>query len=65
MARTITAARDYVTGKYKLRQLKELEDLVADASEINVPFNNPVTGFCAFSHKAGECAHATSEELLP
>ncbi|KAI4281258.1 MAG: hypothetical protein L6R35_005690 [Caloplaca aegaea] len=29
----------------------------------NVPFNNPVTGFCAFTHKAG--IHATYEIINP
>ena len=30
-------------------KLKAIEDLVADAVEISVPFNNYVTGFCAFT----------------
>lgn len=58
MARMIVADREYVTGKYKLHKLKALEDLVADAVEINVPFNNYITGFCAFTHKAGIHAKA-------
>ncbi|PPJ58078.1 hypothetical protein CBER1_05287 [Cercospora berteroae] len=58
MARMIVADRDYVKSKYKLEKLKELEDLVAEAVEINVPFNNPITGFCAFTHKAGIHAKA-------
>lgn len=40
----IVESRDYVTSRYKLDQLKALEDLVAEAVQINVPFNNPVTG---------------------
>ena len=32
--------------------------MVAEAVEINIPFNNPVTGFCAFTHKAGIHAKA-------
>lgn len=47
----ITADRDYVKSKYKLHKLKELEDLVASAVEVNIPFNNYITGFCAFTHK--------------
>ncbi|KAL8653156.1 MAG: hypothetical protein Q9210_002277 [Variospora velana] len=43
---------------YDLTKLKAVEDLVADAVEVNVPFNNPVTGFCAFTHKAGIHAKA-------
>lgn len=58
MARMIVADRDYVKSKYKLEKLKEIEDLVAEAVEINVPFNNPITGFCAFTHKAGIHAKA-------
>ncbi|KAF2755421.1 homocitrate synthase [Pseudovirgaria hyperparasitica] len=58
MARMIAADRDYVVGKYNLKKLKEIEDLVADLVEVNVPFNNPVTGFCAFTHKAGIHAKA-------
>lgn len=58
MARMIVADRDYVKSKYRLEKLKEIEDLVAEAVEINVPFNNPITGFCAFTHKAGIHAKA-------
>ncbi|KAI9714993.1 MAG: Saccharopine dehydrogenase [Chrysothrix sp. TS-e1954] len=58
LARMLATDRDYVKRKYKLHKLKEVEDLVADAVEINVPFNNPVTGFCAFTHKAGIHAKA-------
>ena len=52
VARMLTLNRDYVRGKYDLSKLKPLEDLVASAVEINIPFNNYVTGFCAFTHKA-------------
>ncbi|KAI1256282.1 Saccharopine dehydrogenase [Eutypa lata] len=58
MARMIVGSHDYVTGKYKLSKLKEIEDFVAEAVNINVPFNNPVTGVCAFTHKAGIHAKA-------
>ncbi|KAF2857267.1 homocitrate synthase [Piedraia hortae CBS 480.64] len=58
MARMIVADRDYVKSRYNLSKLKEIEDLVAEAVEINVPFNNPITGFCAFTHKAGIHAKA-------
>jgi len=58
MARMIVADREYVTGKYKLHKLKEIEDLVSECVEINVPFNNYITGFCAFTHKAGIHAKA-------
>lgn len=58
LARMIVEDHDYVTSRYKLHKLKEIEDMVAEAVEINVPFNNPITGFCAFTHKAGIHAKA-------
>jgi len=58
MARMITVDRDYVMSKYKLSALKDIEDLVAQAVAVNIPFNNPITGFCAFTHKAGIHAKA-------
>ncbi|KAH8796591.1 HMGL-like-domain-containing protein [Hyaloscypha finlandica] len=53
MARMIVADRDYVMGKYKLHKLKDIEELVAQAVEVNIPFNNPVTGYSSFTHKSG------------
>lgn len=58
VARMLVQDRDYVKSKYDLTKLKAVEDLVADAVEVNVPFNNPITGFCAFTHKAGIHAKA-------
>lgn len=58
MARMIPADREYVLSKYKLAKLKDIEDLVAQAVEVNIPFNNYITGFCAFTHKAGIHAKA-------
>lgn len=58
MARMIVAAPEYVKSKYKLHRLRDLEVLVAEAVEVNIPFNNPITGFCAFTHKAGIHAKA-------
>jgi len=34
---------EYVKSKYNLGMLREIENLVAEAVEINVPFNNPIT----------------------
>jgi homocitrate synthase len=34
---------EYVMSKYNLKMLREIENLVAEAVEISVPFNNPVT----------------------
>jgi homocitrate synthase len=58
MARMIVADREYIMGKYKLEKLKDIEDLVAQAVDVNIPFNNYITGFCAFTHKAGIHAKA-------
>lgn len=58
MARMIAADRDYVMSKYNLSKLRDLENLVAEAVQVNIPFNNPITGFCAFTHKAGIHAKA-------
>ncbi|KAI5289978.1 Saccharopine dehydrogenase [Ascosphaera aggregata] len=58
MARMIAADRDYVISKYKLEKIKDIEDLVSEAVQVNIPFNNPITGFCAFTHKAGIHAKA-------
>ena len=55
----IVADRDYVLSKYNVTKLKEIEDLVADYVEIQTPFNNYITGYCAFTHKAGIHAKAS------
>lgn len=34
---------DYVKSKYNLGMLREIENLVAEAVEVNVPFSNPIT----------------------
>ncbi|KAG9010963.1 mitochondrial Homoaconitase [Tulasnella sp. JGI-2019a] len=49
---------DYVKSKYNLPMLREIENLVAEAVEVSVPFCNPITGYCAFTHKAGIHAKA-------
>jgi predicted translin family RNA/ssDNA-binding protein len=60
MARMIVENRDYVLSKYKLHKLKEIEDLVSEAVEVNVPFNNYVTGFCAFTASLRRCFRVSS-----
>ncbi|KAJ3002702.1 mitochondrial Homoaconitase, partial [Thoreauomyces humboldtii] len=57
-ARMYVADKDYVMGKYKLHKLRDIENLVAEAVQIQVPFNNYITGYCAFTHKAGIHAKA-------
>lgn len=56
-------ARLYATDatlveKYDLPLLKELDALVAELVGVEIPFNNYVTGFSAFTHKAGIHAKA-------
>ncbi|QPG75795.1 homocitrate synthase lys21 [Brettanomyces nanus] len=58
MARMVVSSPDYVKSKYKLTKIRELETLVAETVKVNIPFNNPITGFCAFTHKAGIHAKA-------
>jgi len=58
LAKMTVADREYVMSKYKLEKIKDIEDLVAEAVQVNIPFNNPITGFCAFTHKAGIHAKA-------
>lgn len=58
VARMYVADKEGVMAKYKLDKLRELENYVADAVQIQVPFNNYITGYCAFTHKAGIHAKA-------
>lgn len=58
IARMYITDPEYVKSKYDLKALREVENIVADAVQISVPFNNYITGFCAFTHKAGIHAKA-------
>ena len=69
-------ARLYVSdpqsvAKYDLPLLLELDRLVAELVKVDIPFNNYITGFSAFTHKAGIHAKAvlnnptTYEALKP
>jgi homocitrate synthase len=69
-------ARLYATdpalvSNYKLPLLPELDRLVAGWVGVEIPFNNSITGFSAFTHKAGVHAKgvlnnpATYEALRP
>lgn len=58
VARMYTADREGICRKYNLNALRDVENLVADAVSIQVPFNNYITGYCAFTHKAGIHAKA-------
>ncbi|MGA8893350.1 MAG: homocitrate synthase [Anaeromyxobacteraceae bacterium] len=59
-----------VSGRYRLGQLRELERLVARVTGVDIPFNNPLTGATAYSHKAGMhlkamLANPGSYEIIP
>ncbi|KAI9300636.1 homocitrate synthase [Cunninghamella echinulata] len=58
LARCYTYDKDYVMNKYNLTKIRDVENIVADAVEVTVPFNNYITGYCAFTHKAGIHAKA-------
>ena len=47
-----------LVAHYELPLLHQLDHLVADLVGINVPFNNYITGYSAFMHKAGIHAKA-------
>ncbi len=56
-------ARLYATDpalvqKYHLPLLRNLDSLVARLVEVDIPFNNYITGFASFTHKAGIHAKA-------
>ncbi|RYP61769.1 hypothetical protein DL771_010009 [Monosporascus sp. 5C6A] len=53
MARMVVTSPEYTKSKYNLKMLKQIEEYVASTVQVNIPFNNPITGFCAFTHKAG------------
>jgi len=53
-----TVNKDYVKKKYKLPMLREIENYVAEIVNVQVPFCNYITGYSAFTHKAGIHAKA-------
>jgi homocitrate synthase len=53
-----TCNRAAVQAKYRLERLRTLELMVAETVGVDIPFNNYVTGFSAFTHKAGIHAKA-------
>lgn len=57
IARLYATDRSLVS-KYNLPLLRDVENLVAGIVGIDVPFNNYITGFTAFTHKAGIHAKA-------
>jgi homocitrate synthase len=70
VARMFSLEPQAVAERYRLGQLKELERLVARVTGVEIPFNNPVTGETAYSHKAGMhlksmMANPGSYEIIP
>jgi len=57
VARLYSIDRSYVE-KYDLPLLRQLDQYVAELVNVDIPFNNYVTGFAAFTHKAGIHAKA-------
>lgn len=58
VARMYVFNKDQVRAKYNLPMLREVENFVAGLVEVDVPFNNYITGYTAFTHKAGIHAKA-------
>ncbi|MEJ5200121.1 MAG: homocitrate synthase [Anaerolineae bacterium] len=58
VARMYTLDREATRAKYRLERLRPLELMVAEMVGVDIPFNNYVTGFSAFTHKAGIHAKA-------
>jgi homocitrate synthase len=58
LARMYAHDPDLVRTRYRLPVLRRVENLVADLVGIDVPFNNYITGYAAFMHKAGIHAKA-------
>ncbi|KAF7543851.1 hypothetical protein G7Z17_g10417 [Cylindrodendrum hubeiense] len=53
IARMVVTSPEYTTSKYRLKMLNDIEEYVASCVQVNIPFNNPITGFCVFTHEAG------------
>jgi homocitrate synthase len=58
VARMYAHNPEQVRAKYNLPLLREIDNFVAGLVDVDVPFNNYITGFTAFTHKAGIHAKA-------
>nr|WP_290668180.1 homocitrate synthase [Ardenticatena sp.] len=58
IARLYSLDPDLVRRKYNLPLLREIDRVVAELVGVDIPFNNYITGFAAFTHKAGIHAKA-------
>lgn len=53
LARMYTVDKARTRARYNLPLMRDLERFVAEKAQIDIPFNNYVTGSSAFNHKAG------------
>jgi homocitrate synthase len=58
VARMYAHNPELVRRRYNLPLLREVENFVANLVSVDVPFNNYITGYTAFTHKAGIHAKA-------
>ena len=58
IARLYAHDPEAIRARYDLPLLREIENFVAERVSIDVPFNNYITGYTAFTHKAGIHAKA-------
>jgi len=58
VGRMYTINKEYIKSKYNLKMIREIENYVANLVEVQVPFCNYITGYTAFTHKAGIHAKA-------
>jgi homocitrate synthase len=58
VARMYTHDRATTQRKYRLDRLRQLDMMVGEMVDVDIPFNNYVTGYSAFTHKAGIHAKA-------
>jgi homocitrate synthase len=62
VARLYAEDPEGIRSRYRLPLLHDIDHMVARLVGVDVPFNSPVTGFCAFTHKAGIHAKAVLNE---
>jgi homocitrate synthase len=58
IARMVTLDRLGTVAKYRLERLRQIALMVGEMVNVDIPFNNCITGFSAFTHKAGIHAKA-------
>ena len=69
IARLYAVEPERIRRRYDLTLLRDIENYVAERTGVDVPFNNYITGYTAFTHKAGIHAkailnHPSSYEIL-